>query len=561
MKKRLTLLLSVACLAPAAQVRAECCECDTVGRTFYTVRPLYQSASAEKITMFRDRMDARENGKGGAFQMALFGSRSTYPEGLRAYFSPTCKNKLKVKEESPYLRITQNIGEQPDDTIDIIGRHFRILTVNGLAKAKAAFPPQGNPALTTDPLFESTICFEPRQTVFGIGLTYKQNLTTLMSDEDKDYHWWFEISAPITRVKNNMELEEKTSEDGGGAVDAITGLDEDYEFFASMEDAFKQSAWNYGKIDCKCMTKWGLADIELKLGIDWITKDETCRLEGYVGFLIPTGNKPCAEYMFEPIVGHNKHFGIVKGSHACFRIWEDEQEAKAVHTTLDIHGMYLFSRHEKRSFDVKDKPWSRYMEVYEDKTQATLASTIADDAGLMLATPGINLFTSDLKVKPRLSCNLSTALIYSNDDKGFRGEVGYTCFVRQKECVELACSWHKEVAFKSERGKGKTSSLGTIKNRNEAYLHWDQPDPELKYQVSYRRLDVYDESIIKESDLDMDSASHPAAFSHTFHLSLGKRWDDRDYPLFFGGGGSYEFGSDNAAISRWILWIKGGVSF
>ncbi|MCK5632208.1 hypothetical protein KAH94_00495 [bacterium] len=570
MKKRIGLLLSVACIVSATQVIGECCECDTIGHTYFAGRPQYQSASAEKITLFRDRMDAKKDidAKGGAFQFTVFGGKSGNESGLRSFFSPTCKTKLNVKEEGFIDSNRADLEKELPESTDIIGRHFRILTNNGY-KRLGSEP-------VYEPLFESEICFTPKQTTFGIGLTWRQNLTTLWADspEDKDYNWWVEVSSPLTYIKNTMGLTEKVLEDGGEVYeDIIEELGEDYEFFGNMKDAFNQKAFKYGKIidscndKCNAMSKWRLADIELKVGAEWV-KGDTCVLEGYFGILLPTGNKPTAEYMFEPIVGHAGHWGILKGSSAYFKVWEDEVEGKKLHVTTDLNGTYLFERCEKRSFDLKCRPWSRYMEVYVDADDAKKADEEISDsvvASKLYATPGINVFTQDLKVRPRLSCSLNTAFVYTKEESGFRGELGYNCYARQKECVKLSCPWKTGVVLKASGGDGDSAPLATIGDRKELIeTEVDTYTEVIHVQSNSFNEDFHNKVSITESDLDLDSAAHPAVFSHTFHASMGKRWEeneDRDYPTYLGAGASYEFGSDNAAMSRWTLWAKAGVSF
>jgi len=207
-------------------------------------------------------------------------------------------------------------------------------------------------------------------------------------EDDWDYGWWFEISSPLVRVKNDLRFDEKVIEDGGGAALAVTGFPDDFEFLGTMREAFQQKAWKFGKI-AMCgsdQTKWGLADIELKIGTQWVNTDK-CSLETYMGVLVPTGTKPKAKFLFEPIIGHNNHWGIMHGGSAQFEVWAKEEDGKKLEFMLDAHGKYLFSSCEKRSFDVKCKPWSRYMEVYKDKAQATEAGA----ANLVLmSSPGIS---------------------------------------------------------------------------------------------------------------------------------------------------------------------------
>ncbi len=200
------------------------------------------------------------------------------------------------------------------------------------------------------------------------------------------------------------------------------------------------------------------------------------------------------------------------------------------------------------------------MQVYKDKAQAQEAADLGGESlpAVLLGSPGINFFTKDLTVKPRLSCNSTVALVYTNDDNGFQGTGGYNCYCRQKECVELACAWKEEIAFKDMRlGQGLTVPYPYSNISGKL----DQVVINETLVAFASSIDYYEDNIIKSEHLDLESAAHPAAFSHTFHASMGKRWDDRDYPLFLGAGGSYEFGGYNRVLSRWLVWAKFGVSF
>jgi len=505
------------------------CECGTKSRTTFAVRQQFQAGTPEYITAFRDRMLAREDGRNGSFQVSVFGGKSTEKRKLATYFTPFCKTCLHVKS-----------GEF-NGSEDIISQHFNVMT-------------------TGDDEFESIISLCPELSVFGIGLTYRQAINCLYDNDENDpnkKHFWIEISAPITRVETNMCLKENilsTKEDPA----VIDGLNQ--TFYANMKDAFNQKAWNFGKIngDCGC-SKWGLADITFKAGYDLLRKD-CCFLDAYIGFLAPTGNRRCAQYVFEPMVGHAKHWGLIYGSSLRFDVWKDEDKDRILETVFDNHSQYLFKRTECRSFDLKCKPWSRYMEVYENKNQALEAYNISEtnpqlnDVYLNLSSPGINVFTQPVCVSPQLSCSSNVALIYTS--KKFRGEVGYNFYARQSECIEMPC-WKNCAALKAARGAGYTNRLRDINSNLEGTTAPYKPDA---FDTT-SAVAQYNESIIKLEDIDLESAAHPYFFSHTFYLSLGGKWDERDYPIFIDLGGSYEFGCENAILNRWTLWFKTGCSF
>lgn len=506
----------------------DCCECKATSKTFFSVRPQYQSATPEKDTFFWDRMNLRDLGHGGAVQCTLFGGKSTDRCLLATYFTPYCKRCLTVKEID-------------DGSADLIAQHFNILTQAGQETLSTNSCNQGP--------FCSVISFCPKVSVFGLGLTYRQNLSNLWNnddDEERSYDIWFEISTPITRVETSLGFCENVINDGGGAYESENT---DYKFYASMTEALTQRAWRYGKICMGEMTRWRLADIEVKLGIQ--TEREDHLFGAYVGAIIPAGNRPCGEYLFEPMVGHNKHAGITSGGYVHVRLWENESETRKFGFSVYAHRQYLFSACECRSFDLKCRPWSRYMQVYISKEQAIEASHITDPTlTSMFATPGINVFTQCLCVSPRYSLSLINGWVYTG--KKWDLEFGYNFYSRQAECVEL-CNWcNKEIVLKDCIGKGIANKYRTISHNNQRFVF---PPVE-----SYNAIN-YDDAIITRADLDLESAAHPGLLSHTFFWTTGYKWDDKEYPMMVTFGVSYEFGKENYVLDRWTVWGKYTFSF
>ena len=496
------------------------------------VRPQFQVSSPEYLTAFRDRIDARKDGRGGALQLTLFGGRSTKSGKLASYFTPHCKTCLWTKSTNP------------DGKTDLIAQHFNV----DLQEQDEE-----------EQLFASRISLCPRIETIGLGIVYRHNLHKAFSDDydPEERHAWIEISTPITRVETTMGLSECITTSATREARKVEDLNQ--KFYSSMKCAFNQNAWCYGKINgcCKC-SKTRLADITLMLGYE-VVKCDKCLIESYLGFLIPTGNARCAKYVFEPVVGHGKHWGFVKGSHIMGTLWEDEEEERLLQLATDIHGQYLFKNEEMRSFDLKCKPWSRYMEVYKNLEQAQEAADLQrtdEVAAALLSTPGINVFTKCLCVRPKLSLTANTSFIFSS--KKFRGEAGYNFYAKQSECVQL-CGWKEGPAIKAARGQGRTNGFRTI-NVNMDASELD-PRPCHDQFDTTQPVDRYECNVIKACDIDLESATHPYYFSNTFYASLGARWDDREYPLFIDFGGSYEFGCENMVLNRWTAWAKFGASF
>ena len=157
--------------------------------------------------------------------------------------------------------------------------------------------------------------------------------------------------------------------------------------------------------------------------------------------------------------------------------------------------------------------------------------------------------------------NSTSALMYTNQDRGMRCEIGINAYFRHAECVELCSEWENSVAFKAALGTGDTTRLRTINNRGDEIIVDITNGDDVITSGLDQRLSRYEDNIIKESDLDLNSAAHPCVFTHTIYAAFTKDWDDRDYPLFLSAGASYEVGYNNAALDRGLFWIKGGISF
>lgn len=551
MKKQLFFYITLAAIASLLITKADNCNnrndsCDTeiTSRSYMSVRPQFQSVSPELISAFREeRLHAREDGRGGAFQIVPFGGSSLLSDKMQRYFTPFGKIMLIVDESNPNSNEPQNVER------DLMATNFNVFTKNQN--------------------FRSVISFEPKQTTFGLGLHYKQSFWRC---DKKMRGFFFSASTPITHLNNEFKLIEKVINDGGG-VDK----NRDANAVSNMAQAFNQSDWNFGRImsnteSCNSwLKKTGLADIELKLGMEWLER-EPCHLESYIGILIPTGNKPQAKYLFEPIVGNGQHVGFMMGTYFGARIWHDEEKGREIRAEYATHSNYLFKSRQVRSFDLRHKEFSRYMPVYMNQEQAAeaealynkaLATAGPEQAALLnqaqnLATPGINVFTQQVDVTPGFQYNITSSLIFTSC-RGFQAEGGYNFFAHRAECVKLACPWVPGPALKHYNGNGLTNPVRGISGTLLLEGAFDpQPNP---YPAEYS-LNNYEKNMIQESDLDLTSASTPCVLSHTLYGSLGYRWDDREYPLMTNFGGSYEFSNaNNASLERWTLWAKFGVSF
>lgn len=367
---------------------------------------------------------------------------------------------------------------------------------------------------------------------------------------------------------------------------------------SNVTQAFDQKAWKYGKIGCaNKITR--LADIELSIGRLW-TCGECATTMWELGLVIPTGNKGCATYVAPAVVGNGQHAGIRVGSTTTVMISQNDESSTWF--TMVYDGRYLFRNTQKRSFDLKNNEWSRYMMVWANKdaysaaVSAFAAPFASNASGLPQRgyEPGINVFTTDFYIKPQLQQTLNQAVFYMGEK--FRAELGWNLHSRQKECVELSCGWDQQPAFADSSdiaGLGlnnnrkiyndsQTTVVNGIDSLNRGFTLANAPmipvvpgigEAPLVSSFYYIGMpstsstnaleaivNNYDDFAITEADINFDSVATEAAISYTPYLSLGYAFDYSCKPVV-SVGGSYEFTASNRAINQWMVWGKFEVAF
>ncbi len=499
---------------------------DVTSHTFFSVRPNFQSAFPEKITMFRNnRAKVAEDGWMGAMEAVVFGGESTRSKKLARFFLPFGKDTLVFAENNAPAAgglVFPNVDPHFRDVNSVF---FNIQTVGGN--------------------FQSTVAFRPRQTYVGGGFDWIQYFGWGCDPCDK--RWWFEVSFPVVNVRNEVRLTESVQSQGvalnanvnANVIEAFQGLKPFFSPVAGVAGLVTGSPILFGKIDGR-KSKTGVADVEIKLGYDWAC-EECYHAYSYVGVVVPTGNKPKGEFVFEPIVGNNHHVGVMWGSAFGFELWRGCDGNKALWWEMETNGRYLFRNTQTRSFDLINKEWSRYQLVFVSQADAQAAT----------ATEGINVFTQRVRVKPRFSFDFNSGLVFTAC--GFEGELGYNFWARQAEKVSLKEPFFDTIALSAVPVIAPPGAINRAITIREEFTG-------ANVSLAANAAQRYTNNRVQEQDLDLSSAAHPCALSHTVYGSLGYNWDCLCWPVFAGIGGSYEFASCNTALERWMVWGKLGIS-
>lgn len=502
-------------------------------KTHFSPRPQFQSASPEFISGCRyDKNVAKKSSWGGHFQAVLFGGASAKSDDLGTYFMPFGSPSAKVSEVT-----IDPLVSDPSQTLH--AQNFNILTQRASGSGLVGMRDEIN--LNTENTFKSTISLHPREWSVGLGLSYQH-----LFNKKSNHPWWLSISTPILHVENDVRVQEVITNDGGGVI--IPNPANTQPLFGTMKDALHQDAWLYGKIDNHAHHKTGFGDIETKLGFI-VAQTESIVFDLSLGFIIPTSNKQKNHFMFEPQLGNGQHVGLLGGGTFSVILCEDDAAHWSFSYEAAVNAQYLFENTQKRSFDLINKPWSRYLEMYASKAQADLADIAAGPANGLISTPGINILTQDMKVEPGFNVTWNNAFVLNCSSWEF--EAGYNLHARESESVKLKNQWVESAAIKAANGDGRINPSRDITANKSLHVIGNIKSPMF-----------YDQFKIKATDLDLNSAAHPSVVSHTVYGAAGYRWTTCKWPFGVTYGGSYEFPSDgNKSLSRWTMWLKADISF
>jgi len=360
-----------------------------------------------------------------------------------------------------------------------------------------------------------------------------------------------------------------------------------------------QSPIKYGLMsNCK-LTLTKLADLRFALGYNFIRKED-----GHFGVLLhvaaPTGNKPYAKYLFEPIVGNGKHWELGAGITSSWIFWRSkEKDEHHMGLWLDANITHLFEKCQCRSFDFCCRPNSRYMLLEQMEANPVDGEQIkgGPDAGdLTVANyryaknliPAINWSTFNVDVKIDVQADIALKFSYTRENWAF--DLGYNLWARTGEkfcqsccddccdtngCCVTSCEPCTLYAIKGDSSiYGFATEGGTAKplsaTQNNADIHMGKNFPANKADLSVDPFlnpvvdnpqKAFDENDVALADCvmsytintsiqpilvnkcDLALCKGPSAITHKIFGHCNYVWKDRDdeWIPFLGVGGEVEF--------------------
>lgn len=429
--------------------------------------------------------------------------------------------------------------------------------------------------LPTD--YEGSVCFEP----------LIQSITT-----DFNLYWgmdeWIQglflrIHTPLTWTK--WDLGAKFTTTTSGTIAPIpngvttTFLDNAEKYFCKKE-VETSTGWTTLPLSCSrfcgCLcdddtrTKTRLADIQIDLGWNFLL-DEDYHFGLFTRVVAPTGNKIKGEWLFEPVVGNGHHWELGGGLTGSASLWRNKEENKQLSFYLDAEITHLFSTHQRRVFDLKDKPLSRYIQAV--KNYGTAQETWA---------PLANLTSCKMNVDVAVQSDITALLNYTCYN--WSCDFGYNFWIRSCEnfdCKTCDNSYCKDNCDSCKNCCGEC----IIKNGNrENWL--------IANDATINVVDYVATITLTNSMIDYDNA-RTKGISHKVFTHINYTWTEKDVVPFLGLGGFAEIGVNNTcckssapatsialgivsnnnccndncsgckyvSLSQWGLWLKGGILF
>jgi hypothetical protein len=111
--------------------------------------------------------------------------------------------------------------------------------------------------------------------------------------------------------------------------------------------------------NCNNDSKTGVAEVRLEVGKRFFdTEDHHFGID--IQCAIPTGSRPNSTILFSPQIGNGNHWELGVGLNGHWNFWQSEDESGWAGLYVDANITHVFSAHQVRTFDLKNKPLSRY---------------------------------------------------------------------------------------------------------------------------------------------------------------------------------------------------------
>lgn len=360
--------------------------------------------------------------------------------------------------------------------------------------------------------YNGTFTMLPHQEQFGALLVARKDLKNT-------FHWdfldnlWVGVQVPIAFVKNKINFSE-TSTQTPTILSKLSSQDLIYDRIV------------------QCTNTLGFTEIEFLFGARFQPAN-SLQLATRTGLIAPLGNKYDGKIFYEAIRGYNRHLAWETTINS--QVTLNCSEVCNLYLYMDFQSILLFPNHQRRTFDLVDRPYSRYLLMVTDTGQNNI--------------PGVNLLSPEVKVKP---FNLIDVCAGFRVKKGcLEVQLGFDLWAHGNEELELRHPWQANFGISSQtsdttpEGFPATASDSTIKTL---------ASPDKDCQGNFAFVPILAE------DLDFRSAVSRGTYTTGIELAIGWAHDSPRTSGFIGIGGFVDFPANNAALELWGVWFKLGAS-
>ena len=462
-------------------------------KTFMWTRPAYLNVAAHQA-IWNDFIYNKQDNMRSSTQIKSIYQKSLPKERITQYFLFGCKHELIVKGD------TAVCAQERDVRAEWLG--------------------------INNSNFSGRMTVSPEQRQTGFSITFNKDLDFLTSIPFFA-DTWFSVELPIFAIRNSLNLEQCDIHEPAQTtpIDIIA--------------AFQQRCWRYSKIVNE-RTAFNPSGLIGRFGRAFLAQDHYQVVYNSM-FVIPFGDGQNPEYLFDAYNGTNQHFGFGNSIH--FQIpLNDDVSRYAFCWFLSLDHLFLFRNKQLRTFDLKNKPWSRYM-LYNRQGGVPNQNI-----------PGVNILTLKTRVRPYNFVNFSTGWRFKTEKCD--AEIGYSLWGHGDERVKILCDFEEVYGIAgtgaSAAGTATTASKSTIANQapNDMTL--------ISNCLTCEEEDTFVPVTI--DDIDLSSAEAQSSINHLLHVSLGYVKKGETIDGFFGIGGHFEFPQKNTALHTWAVWFKVGAS-